>query len=282
MKRLMLLFTASAILFSACKRNLAESIQSAEDHAQVETEFSQLYDAVVDVASTNGLTMKTEDYYLPSGALVTFSDSTFNDGNGVAFTVDYGIMGSSVPKGLLCKDGRYRAGKIHVTMSNRWSETPCVITLSVPSANEYHVGNGNNMYKVTGSKVITRTSLTSINVSVANATLQKENGTVTWNSNRTLTLITDAGPGWLNDVYEVSGSATGTNVNGESFTVQTQTPLRKQLSLGCLSTFVSGKLLLTNSNGKVLSIDYDSFGNQACDKTVTVTFNGKTRTISVW
>lgn len=281
--RLLIFALAVGFVVSSCRKDLKESIQSAEDNAQVENEFSAIYDAVSDFAAEDNRTGKTDEYILPSGAVVSFIDSSFTDGDGVHFTIDYGPLnngGSS--KGILCKDGRYRAGKVGVLMSKRWSENGCEIVISIPSSNEYYAGNGSNMYKITGTKTITRTSATSYSVVVANATMQRDNGTVSWQSQRTITLTKDAGIGWLNDEYEISGSASGTNVNGDEFTVSTVTPLLKKLSLGCLSTFVSGTLKLENSNGKELLLNYDTFGNQACDKTATVTYNGKSKNITLW
>jgi hypothetical protein len=138
------------------------------------------------------------------------------------------------------------------------------------------------MYKLTGLKTITRTSNISYTVEVTNATLQRDNGTVSWNSSRAVTLTYDAGPGWYNDEYTVSGSASGTNANGVTYNVVTTTPLKKKLTLGCLTTFIAGKLLLTNSNGKMLEVNYDSYNNEACDRTVTVTYNGHSNIIQVW
>ena len=37
------------LFFSSCKREFLESIQSAEDNAQIETEFSQIFETVADL-----------------------------------------------------------------------------------------------------------------------------------------------------------------------------------------------------------------------------------------
>lgn len=271
------------LFFSSCKREFLESIQSAEDNAQIETEFSQIFESVADFAATDGRTAKTDDFLLPSGAIVTFTDSLFNDGDGIDFKVNYGPLnngGSS--KGRLCKDGRYRAGIINVGMSSRWSEIPCVITIAISSTDQYFAGNGTNMYQITGTKTITKTSATSYTVEVLNATLQRDNGVVSWNAERTITKTKDPTSGWQNDEYTITGSADGINANGDAFTAQTTTPLVKLMSLGCLSTFITGKISVTNSNGKVLSIDYDSFGDAACDKTATIYYNNRSRNITLW
>ncbi len=281
--RLLAMVILTAMVFTSCRRELAESIQSAEDNAAIETEYAQVYDVVADYASTDTRTGKTDDNILPSGASVSFADTTFTDGDGIEFTIDYGVLdhGASF-KGILCKDGRYRAGKIHVSMDHHWSDTPVTINITISTADEYYVGNGTKMYKLSGLKTITRSSATSYSVTVTNATLQRDNGTISWSSNREITQTHDAGAGWYDDEYEISGSASGTNVNGVTFTVNTVTPLKKKLTLGCLSTFVSGDLMLTNSNGKMLEINYDSYNNEACDKSVTITYNGTTKVIQVW
>ncbi len=281
--RLLTLVLITVLAFTSCRKALTESIQSASDNAAIETEYSQIYDVVSDYSSTDARTGKTEDLILPSGAIVVFNDTTFDDGDGIDFYIDYGPLdhGASF-KGILCKDGRYRAGKIHVSMNQRWSDFPCIINITIASSDEYYVGNGTNMFKVTGLKTITRNSATSYSVEVTNATLQRENGTVSWNSSRSVSQTYDAGAGWYNDEYTVSGSASGTNANGVTYNVVTTTPLKKKLTLGCLTTFIAGNLMLTNSNGKMLEINYDSYNNEACDKAVTVTYNGTTRVIQVW
>lgn len=268
---------------SSCRKELTESVLSAQDNAAMETEYSEIYDVVSDYISNDSKTGKTDDLVLPSGATVTFIDSLLYDGDGIAFTIDYGpLQHGGSNQGILCRDERYRAGKIQVGMTNRWSQTPCVVTIAISSSDNYYVGNGTKMYKLTGLKTITRTSGSSYSVEVTNATLQRENGVANWNSNRIVTQTYDAGIGPWNDVYQITGTASGTNKNGEAFTVEITTPLKKKIATSCLSTFVSGELLLTNSNGKVLSVNYDTYGNEACDKTATVTFNGQSRDIQVW
>lgn len=281
--RIVALIAFATIMLTSCRKELAENIQSASDNAAIETEYAQIYDVVADYASTDPRTGKNEDLILPVGATVTFTDTTFDDGDGIEFMLDYGPLehGTSY-KGIPCGDGRYRAGKIHVGMNNRWNNFPVALNVTISTADEYYVGNGSKMYKVSGNKTIQRDNATSYRVIVTNATMQRDNGTISWDSDRSITRTYDAGPGWYNDEYEISGSASGTNANGGSFIVATLHPLKKKLTQGCLSTFVKGELTLTNGNGKVLNINYDTFNNEACDKTVTVTYNGQSKDIQVW
>ena len=80
----------------------------------------------------------------------------------------------------------------------------------------------------------------------------------------------------MGDVFEILGSASGTNRKGEAFTVTIDVPLKKKVDVGCAQTFVKGKLTLKNTDsGKEIIIDYDPFGNEACDRVAKATINGK-------
>ncbi len=281
----MLLFAGSfAFLISCRKGTLNESIQSAQDNVSIETELGNIYDAASGYAQEDGLTGKTDATVLPSGAIVTFQDSAFvsQDGTPLTFTIDYGALGSTAPKGLLCKDGRYRAGKINVSLKEKFGTADNQITVSIPSANDYYVGNGTDMRKVTGTKTVTRQgSAKTWSVVVSNATLETQNGTIQWNANRTLTQTVDV-PGAFGDEYTITGSAQGVNAKGEAFSVVTTEPLVKKIQIGCLSTFVSGVLELTNSKNEKFTIDYDPYNNSACDKAAEVSFRNRKRIINVW
>lgn len=268
------------LAISSCKKETDENTLSAEDNAAVETEFSQVYDVAADFLANDTKTGKQENFLLPEGVMITFSDSIFSDSDGVACIIDYGALehGASY-KGIPCRDGRYRAGKIHAAINHRFSQAVSSLYLTITAADEYFVGNGTKMYKLTGLKTVNRTSDTAFTETVENATMQRENGSLTWNCERTISFLPSNGSSWWDKEYEVTGTANGTNKNGESFSTETTTPLHKKLELGCLSTYVSGKIKLTNANGKELNIDY---GNGECDKKIAVSVNGKTKSIEVW
>lgn len=273
---------SSIMAMSSCRKDFSENVQSAEDNAQIETEYSQIYDMVADYAASSGRIGKTESSILPSGAEVVFTDSLYDDGDGVDFYINFGPLNNGgSTKGIQCKDGRYRAGIVHVGLTNHWSEVPDTVTIAITAADNYYAGNGSSMYKITGTKVAAHTAQNEYHVVVSDATLQRENGTASWSAERFITITNNVNVGWLNNEYDVTGTAEGTSVAGEAFTVETLTPLHKKVSYGCLSTYVSGELEL-KTNGKTLNINYDNTGNQTCDKIATVTYNGKTKDITLW
>lgn len=278
------LCVACLFLASSCKKEVEESIQSAEDNAQIENEYAQVFDVVRDFVASDYHTAKTDDYILPSGATVTFTDTTFDDGDGVDLLINYGpLTHSGTMKGIECGDMRYRAGVVHAGVTGRWSTYPDTLTIAISAADNYYVGNGTKMWKVTGTQVIVRSSDSTYTQTVTDATLQRDNGTARWAANRQIRLISDAGAGWAEDVYGYSGTAEGVNANGVAYTSEIGNELFKKLSVGCLSTFIAGNQTITNSNGDSFVINYDPDGNGACDKKVSVIINAnKTRTFELW
>jgi hypothetical protein len=271
-------------LASSCKKEVEESVQSAEDNAQIENEYAQIYDVVRDYVANDYHTAKTSAYILPDGATVTFTDTTFDDGDGVDILINYGpLTHSGSAKGILCSDMRYRAGVVHAGVTGKWSVFPDTLTIAISAADNYYVGNGTKMYKVTGTQEVIRTSETNSKVNVTDATLQRDNGTAKWAATRDIRLLNDAGTGWLDDKYGVLGSAEGINANGVAYTAEIGDELIKQLSVGCMSTFTEGTQTITNTDGDSFVIDYAPDGNTDCDKLVKVTVNGnKSREITLW
>jgi len=276
-----LLFASAFImLIVGCKKdektNTAETIVSAEDNSTAESELTSMFDVGDDFSSNDSRT-RAGNTILPSGAIITWQDSTFNDSNGVECTIDFGPLKSSNPKGLLCQDGRYRSGKVHISLSKRYMYDGAIMTIWSTDADMFYAGNdGVNLTQVSGNVKITRLTQSSLQIDVTNAKAVNDKGTVTWQSTRVITKTVDAGPGILGDQFEITGSASGVNRTGESFTVTIDKPLVKKVEQGCARTFIIGKVTLKNtSSGKTITIDYDPFSNGACDLTAKATINGK-------
>lgn len=276
-----MLFAVAAIglLFSGCRKDkgeLAETIISAEDNSTAENEFTSLFD-LGDDFSTNDRRVRSGNTILPGGAVVIFQDSLFSDGDGIECTIDFGPLKPAGPKGMLCMDGRYRAGVIHLRCDKRYLLDSSSVVITAHDSDKFYGGSdGVNMTQITGTLTMTRLSQTSVKINVSDARAVNDKGTVAWQSSRTVSKTSDAGPGILGDRFEITGEASGVNRNGESFTVKIDVPLVKKVELGCARTFVKGKITLTNTaSGKNIIIDYDPFNNEACDLTAKATVNNK-------
>ncbi len=288
MKQFLSCFTLIVWFFTitSCKKDTGVKEFSAEDNTAIETEYAQLFDVVADFLSNDTLTHKTENNILPEGVIISFIDRTYADSDGVVCLVDYGPLDHSAAyKGIPCRDGRYRAGKIGVAMSKHWTDVGTVAIVTINSSDEYYVGDGTKMYKLSGWETITRVSDSTFTIEIENANLQRENGNMTWSANQTLRLLNGNTYGLWDTAYELSGSSQGTNKNGDAFTAEIFSPafsLTKEVSVGCLGTFVSGVTRVINTENSAdnkFTIDY---GEGACDNSVSLVSKNGTRTSQVW
>ncbi|MBK9248481.1 MAG: hypothetical protein IPM69_10300 [Ignavibacteria bacterium] len=265
-----------ALIFGAigCKDNstgtVEESIESSQDNALVEGEFTSVFsffDAQSETtfqsnikgdATIQKLDKKSE--LLPDCATASW------DSVAKILTIDFGN------ENCLCKDGLLRRGKITAQFSGKFKEINSNVVLSLV---DYYVQD----MKVTGSKTVTFLGTAKVNISIENASVVTPTGTISWNSNRTIEKTKGINTLTIwDDEYVVTGSASGVNRKGVAFTVTIDTPLKKKVI--CMTKdFISGILTIQNDQGATLSINYDPLGTEACNKLASVTVNGKTQTI---
>lgn len=276
---------AFMLVFTACRKkddikDTAENIQSSEDNSMAESEFSNANDAAEGEARATGGVKKTNGirrilFVLPQDSAktsVTVTDSTTYK----KVVLDYG----TTP--VACNDGKYRKGQIIFRVDTAFYKTAGK-KASLTLQNYFAGFDQNALNQHTGKKELTNNGLNTANqpyftLNVTGASVITTNGTISWTSTRTITktagYTTPLNP-W-DDEYDVTGSASGTNRNGEAFTVNITTTLHKKIQLGCASTFVTGVWQLTNtSSNKTMVLNYDAYNNGACDKAAKVTINSK-------
>lgn len=259
----------------------AENITSAQDFASAETEFSAAFDITDDLNQSDGKVKKGGTGVLPSGAVLNWVDTSFTDGDGVEYTIDFGPLGTTAPKGLLCGDGKFRAGKLRVSVSKRYLEIGTVVSVMASASlngDKYYSGDGTNMFGIEGELVITRTAAEQLTVEIKNGSLTYPLGDhATFEGIRYIKRISGGGvPGIWGDVYEVTGNGKGVNRQGDAYTWEITEPLVKKMELGCAKTFVSGVIEIRNVNVSTsLIVDFDPYDNAACDKVAKATLGKK-------
>jgi hypothetical protein len=278
MKNVFLLALILLMLHSCRKdaRITKDSIVSAEDNSTLETEFSSMYTVVEDFVS-NDRRIRTGNFLLPSGAIVTFKDSSFTDGNGIECTIDFGHLKTSDPKGVFCNDGRYRAGKLHLKTNKRFFQDSFVCEMWTDVNDGFHAGNdGFNLSEISGKTTLVKINNNTFTFKVENASIVNENGLCKWQSDRVITKKLDNGPGVLGDEFEITGEASGTNRKGEAFKVTIDKPLYRKILMGCARTFVDGKVTITNTvTNRKIEIDYNPYNDGACDLIAKATIRRK-------
>ena len=267
----------SFMLFSmSCRENntdaVQESIQSAEDNALAENEFSAIFDYVEDQGENNsldGAVIQKDPSVQGLSDLLPLCATVTKDSLNKLILINFGT------DNCLCKDGRYRRGVVMAQFDGKWKEIGSSVAVTLE---DYYV----NDRKITGTKTITRVAEFKWSTVVVNASITKDEQTISWEAVRTVERIEGNGTATLwDDVYMIEGSGTGTNVNGVNFTVSIDEPLKKEISLGCYKNFTDGIWTLQNDNGVTMSLNYDPIGGSPCDKIAEVTVNGKTRTITL-
>ncbi|KAA9340219.1 hypothetical protein [Adhaeribacter soli] len=277
--KLGMLALAGTLVFSGCrntdKEDAApeESLASAEDNARIETEMETLHNMVeADAAERFG----APGQQVAAGVFAPCVTRTW-DAATKTLTIDFGSVN------CLCKDGAYRRGKIIAVFNGPWRTAGSTVTITL---NNYFVNNNQH----SGTRLVTNLSNeteTSVNykyrVEVQNAAIAFTDGTTrNWNALREVERVAGQGTATiLDDEYLVSGTSSGTNRRGVQFTTTTGQPLRKVFRPGCFRNFISGTVTITNSKQKSMLLNYDPTGTGACDKTASVTVNGKTRTITL-
>ena len=188
------------------------------------------------------------------------------DNSTKTLTIDFGTTN------CLCADGRYRRGKILVRFTTDVNRRPAG---AVVTRRNYFVNDNQH----TARRIFTDIGTGSFTVAVDSASIIRANngGTHSWTANWTFTRTAGFGTAQVSDdVYSVTGSATGTNRKNVGYTATIQNPLIKRAD--CPKYFVQGTIGVTNTNSKVMTLDY---GTGTCDNVATVTVNGSTRTIQL-
>ncbi|TNE53326.1 MAG: hypothetical protein EP338_12385 [Bacteroidetes bacterium] len=181
-----------------------------------------------------------------------------------SITIDWGAANCD------CNDGKQRRGKIVTTFTGKYRDVGTVITHTPV---DYYVDDN----KIEGSKSVTNEGLNSnmqpyFTISV-DGTATLANGDVySYTSNRVRTWTAGVATlgDFLDDEYEITGSATATSTTGEGYEAVITNALL--VKVGC--AFVTKGTLEFTPVGKLKRIiDY---GDGTCDKVFTVTINGIT------
>ncbi len=263
----------SSLTFTACKKEseVQPEETAVEDNNAAMIESEDLVSISDEVMLQNSASLRVSEegksYY---GATVTITQKGQNATGAVV--VDFGT-------GTKGRDGRTRKGKVIITYTN---VAPVNNAKREFSFDNYYVNNN----KVEGTKTVTFTNEPSNGIYTAsinsNLTITTSAGkTLAWTSTRTRTYNTNNTPLDLSDdSVSLSGTANGTNRNGEEYTAVITTPL--VIKATCLSTSgwlpSSGVLEVTPETGVKRVVNY---GSGDCDRTVNVTVGTRSFDVTI-
>lgn len=267
------ILVAGSLVFTGCRRDEEDTDTSAAaDNAFAESTFNDVVN-IADEAGRSGTLSNYRQGADNSGLLSTCATITFDSLNGAdqdTITVDFGSVNCT------CNDGRNRRGKILVYYTGQYRDSASTHTITFDN---YYVNDN----QVLGTKTVTNMGhnasgslVYDINV---NGTIHLANGagTITWTSQRQREWTAGESTAvWYDDMYSITGTASGVSAAGESFTMTITNPLIRNMALGCRRHFTQGTVELTPGTRPMRTID---FGSGACDDIATVTINNQTYTI---
>jgi len=270
-----ILIASFALFISACKKNSdnnttnnnTASTQSAANNAFGEHVYDNVKDwSDLSMATHNLKSTLIDTVYMGTCVLSTLDLSVMP----YKLTIDFGSTNCQ------CLDGYYRRGKIICTFNGPYWQMGTIITYTF----ENYAVNDN---QILGTKVVTNLGRNNLNhmswsVVVAGQVIKANNGgTFTWNSNRMLEWTAgDLTPlVWWDDVYQITGTASGTNPDASTYTCTITNPLVKKLNCQWLE---SGTIEIQISSLPLITLDY---GAGTCDNQATATINGQVYPITM-
>jgi hypothetical protein len=264
-KKFSLFFTLALSVIACNKKEKAEvdiETQTSVDNSIAEQAFVEVVPVVnqigVNEPGVNKTDSNTVDF---SCAKYTITGDTANfPGAGpVTITIDYGTAG------CMDNDGRVRKGKIIAVFNNKWNVNGATANITLEN---YSVGNIN----YSGTMLLTRNNATTLSYVVSNGKCTDGTFTILFECNKTIEKIQGASTDtiWIDDVYKFTGTSSGVNRNGRSYTTKIVEPLIKKNNCKWIDT---GVIEITPEG---LSTRTVNFGNGTCDDKATVTINGNT------
>ena len=270
------LLSLGLYLASCTKADLKDTVEdttemenTASDYSAAETAFEDVFDIVDEEAQQQGdlngfvPIEGAEDRGCAEVTITRNSTDIFP----LTMTLDFSNDGCALP------DGREVSGIITTVFTGRLRDAGSIFTITFSN----FVLNGNT---INGTKTITNNGLNtagqlSYTIVVENGSVVLANGTtVTYQTNRTRTWVegmdtnfeNDGMAGVMDDVWEITGTASGVNRNGNAYEVNVTTPLRREMDCRWLTAGV----MEIDSDGfdKTIIIDY---GDGTCDDKATVT-----------
>lgn len=277
-KKLFTYTAMAAVVFSltiaACNKNndddnpvpatQEEDINYGNEDARIDQAFDEAENFANEAEIFGAVALKGEESPLGSGCATVTKDVANK-----IITIDFG------PANCLCKDGRYRRGKILVSYTGTYREAGHVHNISF---SDYYV----NDWKVSGTKQVTNMGrnaqgLMYFNVSV-NGSLYNETDrtTISKSANRVRTWLEgDYTNNVSDDVYSIRGSGVLTRPDGTDYDVKITEALI--IAMNC-SWIKQGVVQITPQGGIARILDY---GGGACENKATVKVGTKTYEITL-
>lgn len=265
------------VSLSSCQKVKKANLDASQTNARMENIFDDIYSQIDEAADTQEELNKVENgnWTLHTSACGDVTLTPLGADYPKTLTLDFGTE-------CVGTDGRTRSGQIVCTFSGPWNEAGTVVNATLV---DYHVDE----YSVQGSKTVTNQGTNGLgqpyySVVVSGVVVSWDNNQVSWESARTRTWTEGYDThfwtwdstnntflffnGIIDDRYEITGTAAGTGVNGNSYDITVTSPLKWGWDCWYIK---EGTITIEPEN-------YDSgivdFGDGQCDNDATLEVNG--------
>lgn len=260
---LVLLSITAFSLLSSCNK-IASGLGNDQDGALAENTYSDVYQISEEADNGSLNSFKTSEASDIMSTCATITKDTIAK----TITVNFGSTN------CLCEDGKNRRGSVIINYTASYRDVGSVRTITF---SDYYVNDN----KIEGSKTVTNMGLNSdshlyFNIHVDGRIIKADgSGTIVWTSDRVREWIEgESTTTRRDDLYHLTGSATGTTADGESFTANITAPLT--IDLSCRYRITEGTIENTRGSRGTRTID---FGAGNCDDEAVVSVGSRTRTI---
>ncbi len=238
----------TSLFIISCEKEAADWSYSTDD-TMADLSFNDIYNTMSGEDDANNT--------LRACATLTLSSTTFP----ITVTADFNSSTG-------CGDGRVRSGTLTAVYTGRWNDPGTTITITTT---DYTVDG----YRLEGTNIITNTSTGSGNPSF---TSEIQNGKVTTPNGDVILRDATRNYEWIagsstpldmsDDVWQLTGNATGTASSGKEYTAVITTAVIKAVSCKWIQQGVI-EITPTASGSVVRSVDY---GPNVCDNIATVSY----------
>ncbi len=262
MKKTVLALSILTVLLYACKdKDVTDNLpltstQASKDHLLAEQTFNDVGRIVEEAFISSGVNKSCATY------TKLVADSTDQDTLIINFGADNCLH-----------NYKLRRGKVLIIYTGKYRDSLSIITTTFDN---YYVNNN----LVQGERVVTNQGRNNsgnlwFTVNVNNASINTNDGSINWNSTRTREWLS-GDTSVLNisdDSYKITGTASGTGVNNNSFSMEIISPLL--VDLGCLpSCVVKSGIATISPNGYADRVI--NYGDSLCDCKFDVIIEGTT------
>ena len=284
---LALVFMLGLISMQSCERineNKEKGLQLATDFCVMQSELASIIevaDEMGDQTTGKGTPSKFILGAFGKAASVKILDSTFFDGDGIEFEINFGSNKLPLSENQRGYDGKYRAGTMHVKIQSHYIENSSKLELEIDKSDNFWVGANPTQPKnmaISCSTIRQDSKTHSLAIESLDFFGQK---TISIEGTVQLLKLNNSNPGVIGNKYQILGKGVIKESDDEQ-KWEIMQPLIKNVVPGCSSEYVNGMVLLKDSDkSTTTTLDYDPFENESCDRIVRVTIAGKSTDITL-